>query len=155
MHVDQLLRVCRLLQHCSAHLHSTSSRVLISFGVHPQGVWASMYNERAMLSMKKVGIDFRDIRMAVLCQRVVQARLRSVSTVQLIMLPTCSATGYALCRCQWLSKFLLSSYGCPDGAGHAKMPPIAVTNHCTIPPLIQHMNAGVHSKLPTTAADRS
>ena len=33
-----------------------------------------MYNERAMLSMKKVGIDFRDIRMAVLCQRVVQAR---------------------------------------------------------------------------------
>jgi len=41
---------------------------------HPQGVWASMYNERAMLSMKKVGIDFRDIRMAVLCQRVVQVR---------------------------------------------------------------------------------
>lgn len=39
-----------------------------------QGVWASMYNERAMLSMKKVGIDFRDIRMAVLCQRVVQVR---------------------------------------------------------------------------------
>lgn len=37
-----------------------------------QGVWASMYNERAMLSMKKVGIDFKDIRMAVLCQRVVQ-----------------------------------------------------------------------------------
>lgn len=32
-----------------------------------------MYNERAMLSMRKVGIDFRDIRMAVLCQRVVPA----------------------------------------------------------------------------------
>jgi alpha-glucan,water dikinase len=38
-----------------------------------KGVWASMYNERAMLSMRKVGIDFRDIRMAVLCQRVVPA----------------------------------------------------------------------------------
>ena len=36
-----------------------------------------MYNERAMLSMKKVGIDFKDIRMAVLVQRVVQARRRS------------------------------------------------------------------------------
>lgn len=32
-----------------------------------------MYNERAMLSMRKVGIDFRDIRMAVLVQRVVPA----------------------------------------------------------------------------------
>ncbi len=42
-----------------------------------QGVWASMYNERAMLSMKKVGIDFKDIRMAVLVQRVVQARRHS------------------------------------------------------------------------------
>lgn len=38
-----------------------------------QGVWASMYNERAMLSMRKVGIDFRDIRMAVLVQRIVPA----------------------------------------------------------------------------------
>jgi alpha-glucan, water dikinase len=38
-----------------------------------QGVWASQYNERAMLSMRKVGIDFRDIRMAVLCQRIVPA----------------------------------------------------------------------------------
>jgi hypothetical protein len=36
-----------------------------------------MYNERAMLSMKKVGIDFKDIRMAVLVQRVVQARRHS------------------------------------------------------------------------------
>lgn len=32
-----------------------------------------MYNERAMLSMRKVGIDFRDIRMAVLVQRIVPA----------------------------------------------------------------------------------
>mmetsp|Transcript_20854 Transcript_20854/g.62756 ORF Transcript_20854/g.62756 Transcript_20854/m.62756 type:complete len:1085 (+) Transcript_20854:1468-4722(+) len=38
-----------------------------------KGVWASMYNERAMLSMRKVGIDFRDIRMAVLVQRIVPA----------------------------------------------------------------------------------
>ena len=45
-----------------------------------QGVWASMYNERAMLSMKKVGIDFKDIRMAVLCQRVVQVPLSPLSS---------------------------------------------------------------------------
>lgn len=38
-----------------------------------QGVWASKFNERAMLSMKKVGLDFRDLRMAVLVQRVVPA----------------------------------------------------------------------------------
>jgi Pyruvate phosphate dikinase, AMP/ATP-binding domain len=39
-----------------------------------QGVWASKFNERAFLSMRKVGLDFMDIRMAVLCQRVVQPR---------------------------------------------------------------------------------
>ena len=38
-----------------------------------QGVWASKYNERALLSMKKVGLDFKDLRMAVLVQRVVPA----------------------------------------------------------------------------------
>ncbi|KAK9809702.1 hypothetical protein WJX73_007079 [Symbiochloris irregularis] len=38
-----------------------------------KGVWASKYNERAMLSMRKVGLDFRDLRMAVLVQRVVPA----------------------------------------------------------------------------------
>lgn len=38
-----------------------------------KGVWASKFNERAMLSMKKVGLDFRDLRMAVLVQRVVPA----------------------------------------------------------------------------------
>ena len=38
-----------------------------------QGVWASKYNERALLSMRKVGLDFRDLRMAVLVQRVVPA----------------------------------------------------------------------------------
>ena len=38
-----------------------------------QGVWASKYNERALLSMKKVGLDFNDLRMAVLVQRVVPA----------------------------------------------------------------------------------
>ena len=49
-----------------------------SSGTHPpaaavQGVWASKYNERALLSMRKVGLDFRDLRMAVLVQRVVPA----------------------------------------------------------------------------------
>ena len=38
-----------------------------------QGVWASKYNERAFLSMKKVGLNFLDLRMAVLVQRVVPA----------------------------------------------------------------------------------
>ena len=38
-----------------------------------QGVWASKYNERAMLSSKKVGLNFNDIRMAVLVQRVIPA----------------------------------------------------------------------------------
>ena len=33
-----------------------------------QGVWASKFNERAMLSMRKVGLDFRDLRMAVVVQ---------------------------------------------------------------------------------------
>lgn len=36
-------------------------------------MWASKYNERALLSMRKVGLDFRDLRMAVLVQRVVPA----------------------------------------------------------------------------------
>lgn len=36
-------------------------------------MWASKYNERALLSMKKVGLDFNDLRMAVLVQRVVPA----------------------------------------------------------------------------------
>ena len=38
-----------------------------------QGVWASKYNGRAFLSMKKVGLNFLDLRMAVLVQRVVPA----------------------------------------------------------------------------------
>lgn len=38
-----------------------------------KGVWASKYNERAFLSMKKVGLNFLDLRMAVLVQRVVPA----------------------------------------------------------------------------------
>ncbi len=41
--------------------------------LHMQGVWASKYNERAFLSMKKVGLNFLDLRMAVLVQRVVPA----------------------------------------------------------------------------------
>ncbi|KAK9867578.1 hypothetical protein WJX84_002715 [Apatococcus fuscideae] len=38
-----------------------------------KGVWASKFNERACLSMRKVGLDFADLRMAVLVQRVVPA----------------------------------------------------------------------------------
>jgi alpha-glucan,water dikinase len=39
-------------------------------------VWASKYNDRAYMSTRKVGINFDDIRMAVLCQRVVPAQVR-------------------------------------------------------------------------------
>lgn len=38
-----------------------------------RGVWASKYNDRAYYSMKKVGLNFDDVRMAVLVQRVVPA----------------------------------------------------------------------------------
>lgn len=37
-------------------------------------VWASKYNDRAFFSCKKVGLNFDDVRMAVLVQRVVPAR---------------------------------------------------------------------------------
>ena len=38
------------------------------------GVWASKYNERAVLSCRKAGIKHEDVSMAVLCQPVVQAQ---------------------------------------------------------------------------------
>jgi alpha-glucan, water dikinase len=38
------------------------------------GVWASKFNDRAFYSMRKVGLNFMDLRMAVLVQRVVPAR---------------------------------------------------------------------------------
>jgi hypothetical protein len=38
-------------------------------------VWASKYNDRAFVSTRKVGISFDDVRMAVLCQRVVPAQV--------------------------------------------------------------------------------
>ena len=38
------------------------------------GVWASKYNERAVLSCRKAGLKHEDVSMAVLCQPVVQAR---------------------------------------------------------------------------------
>ena len=37
------------------------------------GVWASKFNDRAYFSMRKVGLNFMDLRMAVLVQRVVPA----------------------------------------------------------------------------------
>lgn len=39
-----------------------------------KGVWASKYNDRAFYSLRKVGIDADDIRMAVCIMRVVPAR---------------------------------------------------------------------------------
>ncbi|KAI3430517.1 hypothetical protein D9Q98_005110 [Chlorella vulgaris] len=39
-----------------------------------KSVWASKYNDRAFLSCRKVGINFDDVRMAVLCQRIVPAQ---------------------------------------------------------------------------------
>lgn len=37
-------------------------------------MWASKYNDRAFYSCRKVGLRFDDVRMAVLCQRVVPVR---------------------------------------------------------------------------------
>lgn len=39
-----------------------------------KSVWASKYNDRAYVSTRKVGLNFDDIRMAVLCQRIVPAQ---------------------------------------------------------------------------------
>ncbi|RMZ55539.1 hypothetical protein APUTEX25_000122 [Auxenochlorella protothecoides] len=39
-----------------------------------KAVWASKYNDRAFYSCRKVGLRFDDVRMAVLCQRVVPVR---------------------------------------------------------------------------------
>mmetsp|Transcript_19942 Transcript_19942/g.51852 ORF Transcript_19942/g.51852 Transcript_19942/m.51852 type:complete len:1521 (-) Transcript_19942:995-5557(-) len=38
-----------------------------------KGVWASKYNDRAYISLRKIGLSFDDVRMAVLVQRVVPA----------------------------------------------------------------------------------
>ncbi|GFR47292.1 hypothetical protein Agub_g8979 [Astrephomene gubernaculifera] len=39
-----------------------------------RGVWASKYNDRAFYSLRKAGLDFDSVRMAVLVQRVVPAQ---------------------------------------------------------------------------------
>ncbi|PRW33076.1 alpha-glucan water chloroplastic [Chlorella sorokiniana] len=39
-----------------------------------KSVWASKYNDRAYVSTRKVGLSFDDVRMAVLCQRIVPAQ---------------------------------------------------------------------------------
>lgn len=39
-----------------------------------KGVWASKYNDRAYYSLRKAGLDFDSVRMAVLVQRVVPAQ---------------------------------------------------------------------------------
>ena len=56
---------------------------LINFGIKPdefnsaftaiKSVWASKYNERAYIATSKVGISLKDIRMAVLCQKIIPA----------------------------------------------------------------------------------
>ena len=56
---------------------------LINFGIKPndfnlafkaiKSVWASKYNERAYIATNKVGITLNDIRMAVLCQKIIPA----------------------------------------------------------------------------------
>ena len=38
------------------------------------GVWASKYNDRAVLSCRKVGLSHENVSMAVLCQPVVQSQ---------------------------------------------------------------------------------
>ena len=56
---------------------------LLSFGIKPnefdlafkaiKSVWASKFNERAYIATSKVGITLNDIRMAVLCQKIIPA----------------------------------------------------------------------------------
>ena len=56
---------------------------LIKFGIKPnefdlafkaiKSVWASKFNERAYIATSKVGITINDIRMAVLCQKIIPA----------------------------------------------------------------------------------
>ena len=56
---------------------------LINFGIKPddltlafkaiKSVWASKFNERAYIATSKVGISINDIRMAVLCQKIIPA----------------------------------------------------------------------------------
>ena len=59
--------------HGAIHIALVSSMYNSRTVLAIQGVWASKYNERAFLSMKKVGLNFLDLRMAVLVQRVVPA----------------------------------------------------------------------------------
>ena len=56
---------------------------LLKFGIKPnefdlafkaiKSVWASKFNERAYIATSKVGITLKDIRMAVLCQKIIPA----------------------------------------------------------------------------------
>ena len=56
---------------------------IIDFGIKPEefnsafkaikSVWASKFNERAYIATSKVGINIKDIRMAVLCQKIIPA----------------------------------------------------------------------------------
>jgi alpha-glucan,water dikinase len=56
---------------------------LLKFGIKPnefdlafkaiKSVWASKFNERAYIATSKVGITIKDIRMAVLCQKIIPA----------------------------------------------------------------------------------
>lgn len=55
------------------------------------GVWASKFNDRAYFSMRKVGLNFMDLRMAVLVQRVVPADYAFV-------IHTMNPSSGALCR---------------------------------------------------------
>lgn len=47
-----------------------------------KAVWSSQYNERAVLALKKAGMDHSDLRMAVLCQEVVDAQYAFVAHTQ-------------------------------------------------------------------------
>ena len=56
---------------------------LVSFGIQEnqidsalesiKAVWASKYNERAFISVSKIGVKLEDIRMAVLVQKIISA----------------------------------------------------------------------------------
>ena len=85
--------------------------MLVKLSLHRlQGVWASKYNERALLSMRKVGLDFRDLRMAVLVQRVVPAAYAFVIHTHN------PSTGHAPVKSPCMERVLLSKYICTGNA---------------------------------------
>ena len=85
--ISDLLTKCRDLTKKLKFVENSETKQLkeriLKFGVKPsdfdlafkaiKSVWASKFNERAYIATSKVGITIKDIRMAVLCQKIIPA----------------------------------------------------------------------------------